>query len=108
MVEAIKIYTSPEVLERLMSIFIIRINKPSLWTLSPQELSNLYPCTIIVFGWVADDKSDSAAGKVKLCSQFADYPQVDCSRNSNICIQQLICSQCNKMWFPQARQYIVT
>lgn len=50
MVEAIKIYTSSEVLERLMSIFIIRINKASLRVLSPQEGSHLYPCTIIVFG----------------------------------------------------------
>lgn len=30
MVEAIKIHTNPEVLERLVSIFIIRINNNSL------------------------------------------------------------------------------
>lgn len=58
-----------------MSIFIIRINKPSLRTLSPQERSHLHPRTIIMFGWAAGDKSESAAGEVKLWSQTADHPQ---------------------------------
>lgn len=93
MVEAIKIYTSPEVLERLMSI--IRINKPSLWKLSPQEHSHLYPCTIIVFGWVPD-KSDSAAHDKALVPvylfklSFHWLSPVKCD-NSKICIHQLIC-----------------
>lgn len=67
-------YTSLDVLERLMSIFIIRINHPSLWTLSAQK-PLLPTCNIIVFDWVSDDKLSTAAGEVKLWSQSVDHPQ---------------------------------
>lgn len=45
-----------------MSVFIIGLTDQALPALSPQEGGDLYPSTIIVFVWTADDKSRRAAG----------------------------------------------
>ena len=92
MVEAIKIYTSPEVLERLMSIFIIRINKPSLRTLSPRRsaaTSTRVPLLCLA-EWLMIRAIQQLGGGKALVPVCWPSP-VDCCQSGNICIHRLIC-----------------